>query len=380
MLVHDASVFLRPVGLPRLLRELSGALRSNAGGHDVLVDRSGQSGDGGGLLWFSGSRRSVRLLDCMVAATASGAGGGATHFQQSVGSVLEQLIKQSVVEAKFQSDSSNTLSACALPPVPLQRAVWAMGGHTSPRHRLVCARAAGVHGKRVGGGGGGASRALIYHVPVNASVASQKRAFAAALQLANKTGRALSLPRSGFSRKHAGGQPIPFCELFDLSSLPSHGPTLAASLSRGGSQLACESPLTPSAIRSRPNPRLLCASFDALADAYMGPTHLYACADPKAPHVLRAHACTEKADKPAEGVAGRTRRWVKQRFNALPSSVMNMIGALAKEGTTAPIAIPNGKMKGGKKGGGIAKVVKKVAKKAAKKAAADPERAAAAAV
>ena len=96
--------------------------------------------------------------------------------------------------------------------------------------------------------------------------------------------------------------------------------------------------------------------------------------------MLRAHACTEKADKPAEGVAGRTRRWVKQRFNALPSSVMNMIGALAKEGTTAPIAIPNGKMKGGKKGGGIAKVVKKVAKKAAKKAAADPERAAAAAV
>ena len=156
-----------------------------------------------------------------------------------------------------------------------------MSGPLSARHRLLCARAAGAHGRRVwrpdrhrhrhagthAAAAGGAT--LLYEVPVDASTLAQRQALSAALALSNRTGRALSLPRLGYVA--TSRRPLPFCDLFDASTAEAlhhkrRGAMVATSVSAGEAQRLCSGAsalLPPEALRS--NATLVCVRFQALA-------------------------------------------------------------------------------------------------------------------
>lgn len=315
VLAHDPDFFLRPGTVPRLLRELSSSTAGDPGGrlsrgHELVVStveggrRREADEPSWSLAWHSGSPASAQLVDCLVAAT--------THRQPSSGGRALTMSRPSQVFAAIAASRPQgvaPLHACVLPGLLQRSTTSRLGGHMSTRQRLACARAEGVHGQRIlhnraPASGGRASaanvRALIYHVPTNASVRAQQLALSAALVLANSTGRLLSPPRVSFS---TSGRPVSFCELFDPTSvLPSV--RLAASLSRSVARSACSSPTPPSAVYHS-TLRLVCADFATLgraaaaaaeaATAAGKPAQLvYACAEPAMPSTKVPRVCTEK--------------------------------------------------------------------------------------
>ena len=373
VLMHDADVFLRPVGLPRLLRELSGGLRGSSAtsatartGYDLIVSSDGQRvakrGDKaaaaaaaaapgfGGLVWFSGSRRSVKMLDCLLAGATDVPSSLSSHRHSAyprVGESLDALIGSAPPSSSSSSamsigtsSAASALRVCSIPPSLQQRAVWWMSTPPSAtRARLLCARAAGVVGKRVSlgaKGGGGAGKALLYLTPPNASIASQRLALGAAAELANRTGRALSLPRAAYVRR----KQVPFCELFDANGLPEQA--YAASVSRSSAEQVCGKRTFAADRVTGAGAALVCVAFaDLLAQA--PPSRLvHPCTERKAHHACSAPRVRAKRDAASaaakegdlsKGGGGAKKRQQWPSMNALPSSVMHMLSSVAKEGT-----------------------------------------------
>ena len=253
----------------------------------------------------------------------------------AVGTVLHMSMAASVVQC---------LAAATLDPIGASTQALRTHGGVSSYHRLLCARAAGVsHGKQRTSLDGRSSATLIYLPPPNASVFMQQRALSAALILANRTERALSLPRIGFRE---GGRSMPLCELLDLSRVPAppRGPAVIASVSHSTLEAACTRPLSRTAIIAAPSTTLVCGRFEELAATRMGAPHVGACAYEGSmrdggrrarERACRAGAAASGAVAPKEVLSRHARPWVSQRMNALPSSVLNMLAALAREGSGA---------------------------------------------
>ena len=330
VLMHDADVFFRPGGLATVMRWLNRTWESS--GMDFAVQDNGRREEAyddlnWGFVWMSGSKNSVRLIGCTLAAWTHRAFAPPKEIPHSSYHARSQPRINHVLEAAMAAARSpaDVPRTCLFPSTLLARAMRHLSGYANAGQKLMCARAEGV----LDDPSAGLQGRLLYAVPINASVVDQKRALSAALTLGEVLQHGVIIPPAVFAHRR-----VPFCQLFDANTLPMERMTrgvqtaMRRELCAAGVSDAAElvnerqsenaAPMQVSQnLRRRPlrvSSSLLatrCVSFDSLVRYHASTSStssrhfgkLRTC-DPMAKSVTSLHACHPKAPPAPDEVVG----------------------------------------------------------------------------
>ena len=217
VLMHDADVFFRPDGLAVLTRWIARANSSTAA-VDFAVQNNGartQTFDdlNWGFVWMSGSKASVHLLGCTLDAWMHKAFAPPSNNPHNAYHARSQPRINHVLESAISAARTpwEAPRVCTFRTNLVASTMRHLSGYTTAGQKMMCARALGILDDPPSDIRG----QLAYAVPLNATVADQKRALAAALALGESIDYGVAIPAASFS-----GRRVPFCQLFDANTLP----------------------------------------------------------------------------------------------------------------------------------------------------------------
>ena len=217
VLMHDADVFFQGGGLPRLL-----AFLENQSSMDLVVAPNGRHAGNydnlnWGMMWLSGSNRTLALLDCALAEWDQAAFRGVGSYYRRSQPRMNHL-----VETHFENTPrSNQMRVCKVPSKLNALAYTHMTDFSTVRAKLICAVSQGLLAELspqaiAQTAAGKRPRSLAYVLPGKPTVGEQQRALGSAIRLATALGRALALPQAWHRHK----KEVPFCSLYHAGSFP----------------------------------------------------------------------------------------------------------------------------------------------------------------